>query len=127
MTKKNDIPVTDMGLILDVVSKYFNVDKISIFKRDRKREICRIRQMFYHLCRKYNPSWIVSFSMIGSYYSDITGVGRGHCTVLYSCNKVSNDMDVYASTVKIEKELSALIEKEKSGEMDALEIMMSVL
>lgn len=123
--------ITDMGLILDVVSDYYKMDRMQIFKKTRKRNIVLVRQMFYYMCRKNNPDYIVGLGLIGKYYSDVTKCPRDHATVLHACNKIKDLMDVYDSVLKMEKDISLLIERKKEGseyqELDAIDIMMSIL
>jgi chromosomal replication initiator protein len=81
--------------ILEVVCKYFNLEKSLIQTTSRKREIVQARQITMYLSKKYTP---YSFSYIGK----IVG-GKDHATVLYACQTVKDQIDIsksFRSTVE---------------------------
>jgi len=81
--------------ILDVVCKYFNLDKTAIQMTSRKREIVQARQITMYLAKKYTT---YSFAYIGK----IVG-GKDHATVLYACQTVKDQIEInksFRSTVE---------------------------
>lgn len=72
--------------IMDAVCNYFNLDKTVIAKKSRKREYVQARQVIMYLSKKYLN---VSLAQIG-----MRVAGKDHSTVIYSCNKVKDLMQV---------------------------------
>ena len=81
--------------IMEIVCKYFNLDKTLIQTSSRKREIVQARQITMYLAKKHTE---FSFSYIGK----IVG-GKDHATVLYACQTVKDQIEIsktFRSTVE---------------------------
>jgi chromosomal replication initiator protein len=72
--------------ILDIVCKYFHLDKALIYTSSRKQEIVRTRQITMYLAKKLTD---YSFSHIGK----VVG-GKDHATVVHACKTVKDQMDI---------------------------------
>ena len=72
--------------ILDVVCKYFHVDKSLVYTPSRKQEIVQTRQITMYLAKKLTD---YSFSHIGK----VVG-GKDHATVVHACKTVKDQIDI---------------------------------
>ena len=75
--------------ILDIVCKYFNMDKALIHTKSRKQEIVQVRQIAMYLAKKYTDC---SFAHIGK----IIG-GKDHATVMHACKTVKDQIETSKS------------------------------
>ncbi len=77
---ENRVRRIDSNLIIDTVSRYFDM-KIEDFKSKRRsKDIAHPRQIAMYLCREFTE---MSLPKIGSAFG-----GRDHTTVIHACNKV---------------------------------------
>lgn len=71
----------------DIVSKvadYYNIDEESIYKKTRKKEVVRPRQIVMYILRE---DFHISFPTIGEKLG-----GRDHTTVIHSCEKIKQSI-----------------------------------
>lgn len=66
-----------------VICKYYNLKTISLHEKNRKRDICKTRQICIYFCKMLND---MSMTYVGSYY-DIT-----HATVIHAIKTTKNQM-----------------------------------
>lgn len=78
--------VITIDQIIEIVSKYFNIDISAIHSRSRKREIASARQMAMYLAKTYTES---STTNIGRCIGN-----RNHATVLHACKVVQEQCEV---------------------------------
>lgn len=76
------------------IAIYYKVPRPNVFKRTRRGEIIKLRQMFHFIAKELNGRK-VSFNDIGSYYSDFTGHTYKHATVMNNVNKMRFYVDNY--------------------------------
>jgi len=70
--------------VLQVISKYYDIEEASIIDKTRKKEVVKPRQIAMYILREdYN----ISYPSIGQKLG-----GRDHTTVIHSCDKVKNDL-----------------------------------
>lgn len=72
----------DPDQIIKVVSKYFNVAVNEITEQGRSNKVVIARQFSMYLCRDFLK---IPLETVGKFFN-----GRGHSSVLYSCNKITS-------------------------------------
>ncbi len=81
-TKPNkNISVAD---VVKKVSEYYEVEEQNIYKKTRKKEVVRPRQVIMYILRE---DFGISYPSIGEKLG-----GRDHTTVIHSCEKVKNEI-----------------------------------
>lgn len=99
--KKDDIIVTS-DYIKEVTSKYFNISVEAINSKKRTRAIALPRQVAMYLTRDMTD---LSLPKIGAEFG-----GRDHSTVIYACQKISEEMDNSTDfknlIIRIQKEIN---------------------
>ena len=90
-------------LIIDVVSRFYNVSVGEVLSNKRSKDVTIPRQVAMYLCRFVLN---MTFPKIG----DVFG-GKDHTTVMHACNKVSSDVNSVNSSLshdieEIKKRLS---------------------
>ncbi len=75
--------------VISKVCDYYNMEKDAVYRKTRRREIVRPRQIIMYILRE---DFNVSYTSIG-----IELGGRDHTTVIHSCDKIKKDLekDVY--------------------------------
>lgn len=84
---KNNIRPKKMVSVEDVVkvvSGFYNLDKDSIYKKSRKKEVVKPRQVIMYLLRE---DFALPYPTIGQKLG-----GRDHTTVIHSYEKIKNDL-----------------------------------
>lgn len=71
-------------LIMEVVSRYYNISVSEILSNRRSKDIIVPRQIAMYLCRYVIN---MTFPKIGEVFG-----GKDHTTVIHACNKVSSDL-----------------------------------
>ncbi len=77
-----------IDIILELISKNFDIKKRDIFSKTRKSEVIIPRQIAHYLIKKHTKINLVSIGNIGELY-EIKG-GYGHATILNSIKSVNN-------------------------------------
>jgi chromosomal replication initiator protein len=80
--------------VVQIVSDYYDIDQDYIYKKIRKKEFVKPRQIIMYLLRE---DFKVSFPTIGEKLG-----GRDHTTVMHSCEKVKKDL---AKDFDLQKEI----------------------
>ena len=86
--------------IIDVVAKYYNLDSIMLKGKMRKKNIADARAIAMYLCRIITTE---SLERIG-----LEMGGRDHSTVIYSYEKISNELK---TNIKLQEEIRILKER----------------
>ncbi len=76
-------------LIMEVVSRYYNISVSEILSNRRSKDIIVPRQIAMYLCRYVIN---MTFPKIGEVFG-----GKDHTTVIHACNKVSSDLSSSSS------------------------------
>jgi len=84
--KNNSKPkkMFDIVEITKKVAEFYNLDEGVIYKKTRRKEIVRPRQILMYILRE---DFQTSFPMIGQKLG-----GRDHTTVIHACEKIRNDL-----------------------------------
>ncbi|MEK7552436.1 MAG: chromosomal replication initiator protein DnaA [Patescibacteria group bacterium] len=72
--------------VIKIVSNFYNIEEEAIYKKTRKKEIIKPRQIIMYLLRE---DFNISFPSIGEKMG-----GRDHTTVIHSCDKIKNKMKI---------------------------------
>ncbi len=80
--------------VVQIVSDYYDIDQEYVYKKIRKKEFVKPRQIIMYLLRE---DFKVSFPTIGEKLG-----GRDHTTVMHSCEKVKKDL---AKDFDLQKEI----------------------
>ena len=72
--------------VVKTVSSFYGVEEGSIYEKTRRKEVVRPRQVIMYLLRE---DFRISFPTIGEKLG-----GRDHTTVIHSCDKIKNDLQV---------------------------------
>jgi len=82
MTRPNkNIPVDE---VVKKIADYYNIDEQNIYKKTRKKEVVRPRQIIMYILRE---DFNISYPGIGEQIG-----GRDHTTVIHSCEKIKNEI-----------------------------------
>ena len=76
-----NIPVSE---VVKKISDYYEVDEQNIYKKTRKKEVVRPRQVIMYILRE---DFGISYPSIGEKIG-----GRDHTTVIHSCEKIKNEI-----------------------------------
>ena len=81
-------------LVVDHVSKYYNISREDIYGTKRRADITNARQVAMYITREMTD---ISLSLIGDHFG-----GKNHSTVLHSINQINQKMDTdskFAQTI----------------------------
>ncbi len=95
--QKNDIREVDASIIIDSVSRYFNLSVEDILSKKRTKELVFPRQISMFLCRNLTN---MSYPDIGKAFN-----GRDHTTVMYACEQISKQVNTNQELKHIMEEL----------------------
>lgn len=95
--QKSDIHEIDSGVIIDSVSRYFNLSVDDILSKKRTKELVFPRQISMFLCRNLTN---MSYPDIGKAFN-----GRDHTTVMYACEQISKQVETNPELKHIMDEL----------------------
>tara|TARA_B100000745_G_scaffold300609_2_gene255974 strand:- start:6161 stop:7516 length:1356 start_codon:yes stop_codon:yes gene_type:complete len=70
--------------VVKKISRYYEVDEQNIYKKTRKKEVVRPRQVIMYILRE---DFAISYPSIGEKIG-----GRDHTTVIHSCEKIKNEI-----------------------------------
>ena len=94
-------PITFEG-VQRAVAEQFDLRISDLRGRSRQRQVAYPRQIAMHLCKKLVPS--MTLNEIGEAFG-----GKDHTTVLYACQKISNEIERSESTRQIVNRLDKII------------------
>lgn len=89
------------NVIIDHVSRYFDIHVEDFRSKKRSRDITYPRQIAMYLCRKMTD---ISLPKIGDFFG-----GRDHTTVMHACEKIGNEYKESSETQKTIDELGKII------------------
>ena len=78
--------------VVKIVSDYYNIDEENVYRKIRKKEFVKPRQLIMYILRE---DFKISFPTIGEKLG-----GRDHTTVMHSCDKVREDMEKNSQLVQ---------------------------
>ncbi|MDP3725753.1 MAG: chromosomal replication initiator protein DnaA [bacterium] len=86
LLKHNERPRKSVSVedVVRIVSDFYNVEKDHIYKKTRRREIVKPRQIIMYILRE---DFNISYPTIGQKMG-----GRDHTTVIHSCEKIKNNL-----------------------------------
>ena len=99
-TKKTVYRINSVAKIIDVVAKYFNLDSSMIKGKMKKKNVTDARAIAMYLSRIMTEE---SLQRIGLEFG-----GRDHSTIIYSHEKISNELK---TNTKLQEEIKILKEK----------------
>lgn len=85
---KKTVPVKD---IVKAVADFYNIEEDSIYKKTRKKEVVKPRQLIMYILRE---DFNIPYPTIGQKLG-----GRDHTTVIHSYEKVKNDLKIDGSLI----------------------------
>lgn len=95
--QKSDIREVNSNIIIDSVSRYFNLSVEDILSKKRTKELVFPRQISMFLCRDLTN---MSYPDIGKAFN-----GRDHSTVMYACEQISKQVNTNPELKHIMEEL----------------------
>ena len=95
--QKSDIHEIDASIIIDSVSRYFNMSVEDILSKKRTKELVFPRQISMFLCRDLTN---MSYPDIGKAFNN-----RDHTTVMYACEQISKQINTNPELKHIMEEL----------------------
>ena len=95
--QKSDMHEIDSSVIIDSVSRYFNLSVDDILSKKRTKELVFPRQISMFLCRNLTN---MSYPDIGKAFN-----GRDHTTVMYACEQISKQVEINPELKHIMDEL----------------------
>ena len=75
-------------VVLEEICRYYGTSEVQIKSTSRKQAIVKARQMLCYVLRE--RFYYTSFAKIGAY------INRNHATVLYACNLVKSNIELYS-------------------------------
>ena len=87
--------------VVRIIANYFNLDEENIYKKTRKKEVVRPRQLIMYLLRE---DFGMAYPAIGQKLG-----GRDHTTVIHSYEKIKNDLQSDAVLVQEVEQLRGLL------------------
>lgn len=101
---KNNIKkkkLTSPKEIVKIVADFYNVEEVSIYEKNRRKEIVHARQMIMFILREeYNISYPVIGQELG---------GKDHTTIIHSYNKVKKDLENNSQLLQELDELKSML------------------
>ncbi len=99
----NDVQEVTAGVIIDVVSRYFNVRVDELLSKKKNKELAFPRQISMYLCRTLTE---LSFPKIAAAFNR-----KDHTTVMYAYEQISNQVEINPELKSIMEELKQSIVK----------------
>ena len=82
----NEVHEISASVIIDCVSRFFNISIEDILSKKRTKELVHPRQIAMYLCRTLTE---MSYPDIGATFN-----GRDHTTVMYACEQIAKQVDI---------------------------------
>lgn len=101
--QSNDVQEVTAGVIIDVVSRYFNVRVDELLSKKKNKELAFPRQISMYLCRVLTE---LSFPKIAAAFNR-----KDHTTVMYAYEQISNQVEINPELKSIMEELKLSIVK----------------
>lgn len=93
----------ELNDILFIICKKYNFSELLIFKKSRKKEIIKVRYMFFYFAQYYNK---YKLHQIVNYIFIISGSKFDHSTLIHGRNKISDQEKIYP---EIHKEIREIL------------------
>ncbi len=78
-----DLNIYDTGSIVEIVCNKYNVDTDVVFERNRRNDVCFVRDICFYIFHKRLGMGSVKSGEV---------FGRDHSTVLHSCKKINKEL-----------------------------------
>ena len=82
----NEVHEISASVIIDCVSRFFNISIEDILSKKRTKELVHPRQISMYLCRTLTD---MSYPDIGATFN-----GRDHTTVMYACEQIAKQVEI---------------------------------
>lgn len=93
----------ELNDILFIICKKYNFSELLIFKKSKKKEIIKVRYMFFYFAQYYNK---YKLHQIVNYILIISGSKFDHSTLIHGRNKISEEQRIYP---EIDKEIREIL------------------
>ena len=102
----NDLHEITAGVIIDDVSRFFNISVDDLMSKKRTKELVFPRQIAMYLCRTLTE---MSYPDIGKAFN-----GKDHTTVMHACEQISNQVEINPDLQRTMDELKRNIKSDES-------------
>ncbi len=102
----NDLHEITAGVIIDDVSRFFNISVDDLMSKKRTKELVFPRQIAMYLCRTLTE---MSYPDIGKAFN-----GKDHTTVMHACEQISKQVETNPDLQRTMDELKRNIKNEES-------------
>ncbi len=102
----NDLHEITAGVIIDDVSRFFNISVEDLMSKKRTKELVFPRQIAMYLCRTLTE---MSYPDIGKAFN-----GKDHTTVMHACEQISKQVEINPDLQKNMDEIKRNIKSEDS-------------
>ncbi len=102
----NDLHEITAGVIIDDVSRFFNISVEDLMSKKRTRELVFPRQIAMYLCRTLTE---MSYPDIGKAFN-----GKDHTTVMHACEQIAKQVEINPDMQRTMEELKRNIKNEDS-------------
>ena len=87
--------------VVKLVSGFYNIEEDLIYKKTRKKEVVRPRQLIMYILRE---DFSLPYPTIGQKIG-----GRDHTTVIHSCEKIKRELETDAALEQAVTQIRALL------------------
>ncbi|MEK7180431.1 MAG: chromosomal replication initiator protein DnaA [Patescibacteria group bacterium] len=87
--------------VIKIVADFYNIEEESIYRKTRKKEVIKPRQVTMYLLRE---DFNISYPSIGEKLG-----GRDHATIIHSCEKIKNELKTDTSLNQELSQIRAII------------------
>lgn len=102
----NDLHEITAGVIIDDVSRFFNISVDDLMSKKRTKELVFPRQIAMYLCRTLTE---MSYPDIGKAFN-----GKDHTTVMHACEQISKQVEINPDLQRLMDELKRNIKSDES-------------
>ncbi len=102
----NDLHEITAGVIIDDVSRFFNISVDDLMSKKRTKELVFPRQIAMYLCRTLTE---MSYPDIGKAFN-----GKDHTTVMHACEQISKQVEINPDLQRMMDELKRNIKNDES-------------
>ena len=100
----NDLHEITAGVIIDDVSRFFNISVEDLMSKKRTKELVFPRQIAMYLCRTLTE---MSYPDIGKAFN-----GKDHTTVMHACEQISKQVEINPDLQRTMDEIKRNIKSE---------------
>ncbi len=95
---KKNVAIED---IIKIIANFYSIEESLVYEKTRRKEVVRCRQVAMYLLRE---DFSISFPLIGRKLG-----GRDHTTVIHSCEKVKQDVQVDSTLMREIEQIRAML------------------